>query len=71
MKPMMPGELKMRPGSRNGSFDSRRNLVQPLDIDVGHFGSKKGFPPNGQVDVEKGDLFVWGKVEISFQSSQL
>lgn len=30
-----PGELKMRPGSRNGSFDSRRNLVQPLDIDVG------------------------------------
>lgn len=41
---MMPGELKMRPGSRNGSFDSRRNLVQPLDIDVGHFGSKKGVP---------------------------
>lgn len=70
--PTMPGELKMRPGSRNGSFDSRRNLVQPLDIDVGHFGSKNGFPPNGQVDVGKGDLFClerWS--QISFQSSQL
>lgn len=68
----MPGELKMRPGSRNGSFDSRRNLVQPLDIDVGHFGSKNGFPPNGQVDVGKDDLFClerWS--QISFQSSQL
>ena len=26
-----PGELKIRPGSRNGSFESRRPLVQPLD----------------------------------------
>eukprot|EP00438_Fugacium_kawagutii_P002115 Skav218465 [mRNA] locus=scaffold538:858317:861653:+ [translate_table: standard] len=31
---MLAGELKIRPGSRNGSFESRRNLVQPLDIDV-------------------------------------
>ena len=26
-----PGELKLRPGSRNSSFESRRNLVQALD----------------------------------------
>lgn len=40
-----PGELKIRPGSRHGSFESRRALVQPIDCDIGSSVPEHLFTP--------------------------